>query len=162
LLERAKGTCYMVDLPRTLCGAVDYLSGIRPGLKFLLPNEAVSQPHGDADLVFLTPAQLDLIPPASTSLMLNTDSFQEMTEAQVNVYFDLADRVIAPGGHFFVYNRVEKIPTGESLNTVSQSDLMRFSAYPWRPNVEIRAEEICRLARLTQRDDIFLRIERRN
>jgi hypothetical protein len=160
LLERAKRTCYMVDLPRTLCGAAEYLSGLRPNIKILFPNEAVDRPHVDADLVFLTPAQLHLIPAASMNLVLNTDSFQEMTRKQVEVYFDLADRIIAPQGHFFVYNRVEKIPTGESSDEVSYSDLMRFSAYPWRPDAEIRAEEICRMARLTQRDDVFMRLER--
>lgn len=160
LLERANRTCYMIDLPRTLCGAVEYLPSVLPDLKFLLPNEAANHPHEAADLVFLTPAQTNLIPDASASLVVNVASFQEMTVAQVSDYFDLTDRAIKRAGFLFAYNRVEKIPVGPDIERVWKGDVMRFADYPWRESMQILAEEVCRLGRLTQRDNSMLRLGR--
>jgi SAM-dependent methyltransferase len=161
MLRHAKRTSYIVDLPRTLCGAVAYLSRVMPALRLLLPNEAESAPHRDIDLVFVTPAQLHLIPDRVFTLAVNTASFQEMTPAQVGEYFALVDRVVRPGGVFACYNRVEKVPGDDTiLTTESHAAVMRFAEYPWRPGRETLVHEVCRFARLTQRDNIMLRIER--
>jgi hypothetical protein len=161
MLQHAKRTSYIVDLPRTLCGAVAYLSRVMPALRMLLPNEAETAPHSDADLVFLTPAQLHLVPGRAFALAVNTASFQEMTPAQVGEYFTLVDRAVRPGGLFACYNRVEKIPGDDTIVVKeSQAAVMRFAEYPWRPGRETLVNEVCRFSRLVQRDNSILRIER--
>jgi len=161
MLRHAKRTSYIVDLPRTLCGAVAYLSGVMPTLRMLLPNEAVSVPHRDVDLVFVTPAQLDLVPDRAVTLAVNAASFQEMTPVQVGDYFALVDRAVRTGGLFACYNRVEKIPGDDTITAKeSGAEVMRFAEYPWRTGRETLVHEVCRFARLTQRDNSMLRIER--
>jgi hypothetical protein len=161
MLQRSKRTSYIVDLPRTLCGAVAYLSRVMPDLRLLLPNEAESAPHRDADLVFVTPAQLHLVPDRAVTLAVNTASFQEMTPVQVGEYFNLVDRVVQPGGLFACYNRVEKIPGDDTIVAKeSKAAVMRFAEYPWRPGRETLVHEVCRFSRLAQRDNSILRIER--
>ena len=161
MLQHARRTSYIVDLPRTMCAAVSYLTRMMPSLRFLLPNEAEATPHESVQLVFLTPAQLDLIPTHSVSLAVNCASFQEMTPTQVAEYFDLVDRVVRPGGLFFCYNRVEKIPGDDTIfQKPSPAAVMRFDEYPWRPGRETIVHEVCRFARLIQRDNCILRIER--
>jgi hypothetical protein len=144
-----------------LCGAVAYLSRLMPRLRMLLPNEAEAERHADFDLVFLTPAQLRLVPDRAVALAVNAASFQEMTPAQVADYFGLIDRAVRPGGLFACYNRVEKIPGDDTITTTeSQAAVMRFAEYPWRRGREILVDEVCRFSRLTQRDNSMLRIER--
>jgi len=159
LLQRRKGTCYIVDLPRTLLGSLEFLTRKNPKLTVTLPNEAAKGQGLDADLVFLTPAQLHIIQDKSLSLAVNTFSFQEMTPAQVEDYFALIDRVVKPGGLFFTANRVEKIPYGVSSLSSSQNDaVMRFADYPWRPDWQTIVYEICRYNRLVLRDASFIRV----
>lgn len=161
MLRHARRTSYIVDLPRTLCGAVAYLSRVMPELRLLLPNEAPAASHADVDLVFLTPAQIHLVPDHSATLAVNTASFQEMTPRQVGDYFVLIDRAVRPGGLFACYNRVEKIPGDDTIVvTESREAVMRFAEYPWRAGREILVNEVCRFARLVQRDNNILRIER--
>ncbi|MDE2113104.1 MAG: putative sugar O-methyltransferase [Alphaproteobacteria bacterium] len=160
LLSRAKKTCYVVDLPRTICGAVGYLSEILPDLKFLLPNEAPHQPHENADLVFLTTAQTDLMSDHAVTLAVNTDSFQEMRREQIAQYFDLINRVVVPRGYFFTNNRVEKIPAADELERETLEQVNRFSEFPWRPGHEVLVYEISRIIRLLGRDAAFMRFER--
>jgi len=71
------------------------------------------------------------------------------------------DRVVRPGGLFFCYNRVEKIPGDDTIfQKPSPAAVMRFAEYPWRPGRETIIHEVCRFARLIQRDNCILRIER--
>lgn len=163
LLRRATATSYIVDLPATICGAVDYLTKMMPDLRFLLPNEAAESPlsRDDIQLVFLTPAQIHLIPDGAVQMAVNTASFQEMVTKQVAEYFDLVDRVVHPGGLFASLNRVEKIPGGSNmLSEESQAVVMRSSEFPWRAGREVLVNEICRFHRLTQRDNCTFHIER--
>jgi hypothetical protein len=161
MLQHAKRTSYIVDLPRTLCGAVAYLSRLMPNLRLQLPNEAETAPHRDADLVFVTPAQLHLVPDRAVALAVNTASFQEMTPVQVGEYFNLVDRAVQPGGLFACYNRVEKIPGDDTIIArESKAAVMRFAEYPWRPGRETLVHEVCRFSRLAQRDNSLLRVER--
>jgi putative sugar O-methyltransferase len=161
MLQRASRTSYIVDLPGVICGAVSYLTRMMPGMRFLLPNEADGAPHDDVQLVFLTPAQLDRVADGSVALAVNCASFQEMTPTQVADYFALVDRAVRPGGLFLCYNRVEKIPGDETiLQKSSSAAVMRFAEYPWRPGREAVVHEVCRFARLVQRDNCVLRVER--
>jgi hypothetical protein len=161
MLQHARRTSYIVDLPRTLCGAVVYLSRVMPDMRLLLPNEAEAAPHESVDLVFLTPAQLRLVPDRAVSLTVNVASFQEMMPAQVATYFDLVDRAVRPGGLFACYNRVEKIPGNSTmLEQESHAIPMRFAEYPWRPGRKTLVHEVCLFSRLVQRDNSMLRIER--
>ncbi|MBI1202278.1 MAG: putative sugar O-methyltransferase [Rhodopseudomonas sp.] len=158
LLKRRKRTSYIVDLPKTLIGSIEFLTRTAPGLKVVLPNE-VAAGFVDADLVFLTPAQISLIPDRSVSLVANVASFQEMTPTQVAEYFALADRVAASDGYFFSVNRVEKIPGGPSITRDGSDErVMRAAEFPWRPGWRQSVREICRLNRLMIRDNCELRL----
>tara|TARA_B100000965_G_scaffold378412_2_gene373305 strand:+ start:673 stop:1776 length:1104 start_codon:yes stop_codon:yes gene_type:complete len=162
LLRHRRGPCFIVDLPRTLTASIVHLSQLYPDLNFVLPHEAASTDFTGADLVFLTPAQIDLIPDHACDLTVNTHSFQEMTPPQIAAYFALIDRVVAPGGHFFTVNRAEKIPVGaEEPNSSSPAEVVRFADYPWNPAWSDLAYQICPMGRLLGRDNWFLRLRRK-
>lgn len=180
LLRKTKATSYIIDLPKTICGAVEYLAKMIPNLKMILPHEAEHIPHKTAQLVFLTPSQAHLIPDHSLSLAVNCFSFQEMLPQQVSIYFDLIDRVVCSNGFFSCNNRVEKltcisdIPQDHSnvenkeghfnleKDVESAAPISRFSDYPWKPKWETLIYEICPFTRLLMRDNHYLRILKLN
>lgn len=161
LLRHRKKTSYIVDLPRTLVGSIAFLTKMHSELNIVMPHEAKDHDPDSADLVFLTPAQIDLIPTDSLSFAVNTDSFQEMTPSQVETYFAMIDRTVRPSGHFFTANRVEKIPGNpDTFHTGSQANVMRFSDYPWRESWVPLVHQVCPLSRLISRDNSFVRLSR--
>lgn len=162
LLRHRKGTSYIVDLPRTLTASITFLTGLFPDLKIAMPHEMGSERIKDADLVFLTPAQLDVIPNAALDIAVNLHSFQEMTLEQIRIYFDLIGRVVKPGGCLFTVNRVEKLPASPETHFAgSQADIVRFSEYPWPADWATEIYEICPMGRLMQRDNSFIRLCRK-
>ena len=148
----------IVDLPRTLCVAITFLSSLFPEAKMILPHEANTQLLGDADFVFLTPGQIHLIPDSSIELAINTSSFQEMTYPQIKEYFALIERACTDDGYFYTRNRVEKLPDENIPQKGTTEPVIRFSEYPWNCNNRILVYEICRLFRLTQRA-VYVRLE---
>ena len=151
----------LVDLPRTLCMAIPLVADLFPDASILMPHESGRYSSGGYDFVFLTPAQTDLIAEDSVDLAINTHSFQEMTHRQISEYFNLVQRVCKSGGYFFTRNRVEKVPSGpDAYRTETTEPVNRFAEYPWNPNNEVLVYEICRLARLVQLDDMYIRLER--
>ncbi|MGE4293549.1 MAG: putative sugar O-methyltransferase [Desulfovibrio sp.] len=142
----------IVDLPETLCLSIIFLSDLFPDASILLPHEMDRFEPGKYDFVFLTPAQINLLPDGCVDLSLNKSSFQEMTPAQVQEYFALIQRATKPGGWFLCLNRGEKIPGVTAAP-------MRFAEYPWNPANKVLAYEECRLGRITKPDSHWIRLE---
>ena len=150
-----------VDLPRTLCHAILYIADLFPDASLILPHEANAENVLTADFVFLTPQQIEMLPDHSFDLAINNNSFQEMTREQIGTYFKLIQRSGRDQSYFFTSNRVEKIPCGPgSYEREAPEYPNRFSEYPWDPRNEIIVYEVCRLSRLVQLDNLFMRLER--
>ncbi len=151
----------LVDLPETIEVAFAYLAHLFPDRKIVLPNEVGETFPDTFDVLFLTPDQTSIIPNLAVDLAVNTDSFQEMTQGQIGQYFELIERCTHTGSWILIKNRVEKVPVegrlGGSLRRIPPN---RFADYPWPPNWEDLAYEICRFDRLVQPDDAFIRISR--
>jgi hypothetical protein len=149
----------LVDLPETLEVAFAYLSHLFPSSRILLPNEVAGAIPESYDVALLTPEQTDLILDGSIDLAVNTDSFQEMTHAQIVRYFDLFDRSTHIGSWVFIKNRVEKVPVEGALGAaLIDIPPNRFAEFPWRPHWEDYAYEVCRVDRLVQVDNAFVRL----
>ena len=84
-----------------------------------------------------------------------------MSHTQIEHYFNLIERVGKNNSFFFTSNRVEKIPCGPGSYTQIKADLPnRFSEYPWNRKNEILIYEICRLMRIVNLDNHYIRMER--
>jgi len=152
----------MVDLPEAIAVAFVFLARTFPKALIVLPNECEgTDALPDADFVFLTTEQIARIPDNSIDVVVNCHSFQEMTPAQIDIYFTLIQRACRSGGHFFTANRVEKIPSAPDSYQRSQPDPpVRFAEYPWRKGNEVLVHEVSRLLRLVQPDNVSMRLER--
>jgi hypothetical protein len=152
----------MVDLPETIAVAFVFLARTFPNAAIVLPNEfqeGATLP--DADFAFLTPEQITHIPDDSIDLAVNCHSFQEMTPAQIEIYFNLIQRACRPGAYFFTANRVEKIPSAPDSHQRSQPDPpVRFAEFPWRQGNHVLVHEVSRILRLVQPDNVSMRLER--
>ncbi len=153
-------TIINVDLPKTLCLAIVFIADLFPQAKMLLPHEERSQDLNHYDFIFLTPKQIYMIEDNTIDLAINTDSFQEMPHRQISEYFKLIQRCCKKNAYFFTSNRVEKIPCGPNNQQETSETPTRFSDYPWDSANEVLVYEICRLKRLVQLDDVFIRLER--
>lgn len=147
----------LVDLPETLQLSFLYLRSLFPHLDFVLPHEVTAERIMTADVVFLTPDQIDLVPDGSVDISMNVHSFQEMLMPQIATYFTLLERVTCSGGYVFVVNRSEKMPNPEekSINGVG---CVRFAEYPW---VKTWIDEIhvtSPFHLLTQSDNVMIRL----
>ena len=152
----------LIDLPETLAVSIPYLSSQFPSARIAMPNEiqAGGLP-GEFDFAFLTVDQLQLLADDSIDLAINCHSFQEMTHAQIGIYFELIQRVCRDSGFFFTANRVEKIPSGADAFSVEQPDPPnRMAEYPWNSDNSVLIYEISRLSRLVQLDSLAIRLER--
>jgi putative sugar O-methyltransferase len=154
----------LIDLPETLAVSIPYLSSLFPSARIAMPNEI--QAGGfpkEFDFAFLTVDQLAMLENDTIDLAINCHSFQEMTHAQIDIYFKLIQRVCRDSGWFFSANRVEKIPTGANAYSVEQPDPPnRMAEYPWNACNSVQVYEICRLSRLVQLDSLAMRLERIN
>jgi len=154
-------TIVIVDLPETLCCSIIFLADLFPDAKILMPHETGKVDFKDYDFVFLTPSLVNSIADNSIDLAISTAAFQEMTHEQINEYFQLVQRCCRNNSHFFVSSRVEKIPSVSISHQEETAELPnRFSGYPWDVSNEVLIYEICRLTRLTQLDNCYIRLER--
>lgn len=149
-----------VDLPETLSHAILYIHDLFPDARILMPHEINSYNLDNYDFIFLTPEQIHVIEDRSIDLAINIASFQEMTHKQIEQYFQLIQRSVKNDSYFFTYNRVEKIPNGpDACEKETSEPPNRFSEYPWNPVNKTVIYEICKLARLVQLDNIYIRLE---
>lgn len=95
----------IVDVPPALLVAQKYLSSVFPDRRIFnfrrFRNFAqVSDELSNAEIVFLTPSQLQHLKPGSVSLSLTISSLQEMPPYQVAYYFSEFNRLTS--GHFYM------------------------------------------------------------
>lgn len=151
----------LIDLPETISVAFSFLTHLFPEAIFVLPNEAENGLPAHFDFAFLTVDQLSLVESDSVDLAINCHSFQEMTHAQLDIYYAFVQRVCRNLGYFFSSNRIEKIPCGPDSYIREQVEPPnRFADYPWNQDNEILIYEISRLLRLVQLDNVAIRLER--
>ncbi len=95
----------VVDLPETIIFGYCFLKSIFPDIRILLPHEADQDREGSrADVLFLLPTQVDLVPDRSMNFCFNMSSFQGMTIETVNHYLRFMARTLKPGGTMLSVN----------------------------------------------------------
>lgn len=112
----------LVDLPEMLAVAYPLLAHYEGEDAITPPNE-VGESLPDTPYVMLTPSQAHLVDDGTVGLALNTDSFQEMTYAAIDGYFELLQRILTPGGQFYCVN--------EENCTKIEGQPIEFDRYPW-------------------------------
>ena len=88
----------MVDIPPALYVAEEYLSHQFPSKKVFKFRPfrtfaEVQKEFTEADIIFLLPTQLDLLPPKCADLFINISSFHEMRPDQIEYYFGKVDEL---------------------------------------------------------------------
>ena len=106
----------------------------------------------------MTPNQIDFIKDETVDLSINTASFAEMTKKDIEIYFELIQRVSNNGGYFLNHNRVHKNPEGKD-EEINKNLEPNFSEYPYKNN-EVIIYDICRLVQLLEKDPFMLRLEK--
>jgi putative sugar O-methyltransferase len=129
----------LVDIPPALAIAEQYLATLLPdrrifGFRRFSDEQEVADELTTADIVFLTPNQLDLLPSLRADLFINVSSLHEMTPVQIDHYFDLIERHTA-GGLFY---------TKQWLRSVNAADdvVIERSQYPVRDAWEAAFDRI--------------------
>jgi putative sugar O-methyltransferase len=92
----------IVDIPPALAVAERYLRETHPerrvfGFRRFESFEEIADDLGRAELAFLTPNQLDLLPPQAAELFINVSSLHEMRPDQIEHYFGVISRHCAGG-----------------------------------------------------------------
>ena len=126
---------FMIDLEISLLYSIINLIYRFPNANYILPNEINSNKNLDfknLDFIFLTNKQMNLIPTNIINNVFNTMSFQEMTKADIEKYFNLLRRVLLKKNYFYCLNAVEK-----EMLVKGQKQFIRFSEYPWSDNDKI-------------------------
>jgi putative sugar O-methyltransferase len=112
LINEKKNTInILVDIPNVLLTAIALYFTLFPNKKFLLPNEIYNEEKlnfKNYDFIFLTPEQINLIPNESLDLGINTQSFMEMDESEVDHYLKFFNSKTKYDGYFFCSNRLRK------------------------------------------------------
>ena len=124
----AKCKYIIVDIPPALYVSQEYLAAVLPSRRFMRfrPFDSfaeVEQEFNQADVVFLLPHQAEQLPRKSVDYFVNISSFHEMTLAQIEVYFDLVDRLTR--GHFYM-KQWQSFENKRDGITIAQKD------YPYR------------------------------
>lgn len=160
LLHHLHGaTVVIVDLPETLCLSIPHIASLFPSARILMPHEASSYDPALYDFIFLTTEQTGRIKDNTFDLAVCIAAFQEMTHRQIKEYFQLIQRACHNGGYFLCGSRVEKIPAAFEESNVTDVPVNRFAEYPWNSENKIIVYEICRLLRLVQLDNSYIRLE---
>lgn len=159
LYHLLKPAIIIVDLPETLCLSIPFIADLFPDAKILMPHESQSYNPDSYNFIFLTPDQIDIINDGSIDLSISTHAFQEMTHHQIGEYFSLIQRVSHDKSHFLCCGSVEKIPAAFETTKETRVPVNRFSDYPWNLSNEIVIYETCKLIRLVQINDTFIRLE---
>ena len=148
-----------VDLPETIIFSICFTMNFFPNEDICLPNEANTENILKNKFTFLTPNQIDFIKDETVDLSINTASFAEMTKKDIEIYFELIQRVSNNGGYFLNHNRVHKNPEGKDEEINKNLEPNFFSEYPYKNN-EVIIYDICRLVQLLEKDPFMLRLEK--
>lgn len=119
-LKLMPGVRYIIaDIPPALCVAQEYLTSQFPAMKTFwfrdFKNYAdVAAEFEAAQLAFLLPSQLELLPDKCADMFVNISSLHEMNPDQINYYFSVLKRLIA---HYFYLKawKVSKLPDNVTI-----------------------------------------------
>ena len=114
----------LVDIPPALYVAQRYLSGLFPDRKVFPFRhfddfESVRSEFDAADIVFLTPNQIELMPDRSVDLFINISSLHEMRMDQIRHYFGQIDRLTR---RYFYYKQWKETTVPFENETIRESD----------------------------------------
>ena len=131
----------LVDIPPALYIAQRYLSTIFEDRKIFSfrPFDSYDQVRGEfaeADIIFLTPNQLELLPDKSIDLFVNISSFHEMRMDQIRYYFGEIDRLTR--GYFYFKQWKETTIPFEN-ETITETD------YPIPENWRLMIRQQCKV-----------------
>lgn len=114
----------LVDIPPALYVAQRYLSSVFPQRRCFrfrpFDNFAeVEREFLDADIVFLTPNQLELLPDKSVDLFLNISSLHEMRMDQIEYYFTEIERLTRK---YFYFKQWKETTVPFENQTIREAD----------------------------------------
>tara|TARA_X000000950_G_C13921450_1_gene663734 strand:+ start:17960 stop:18946 length:987 start_codon:yes stop_codon:yes gene_type:complete len=112
LINENKSTInILIDIPEVMLSAIAFYFTLFPKKRFLLPNEIEKDKEinfKNFDFIFLLPSQKNLIKNETIDFGINTQSFMEMDESEVDEYLDFFNEKISYEGYFFCSNRLRK------------------------------------------------------
>jgi putative sugar O-methyltransferase len=123
----------IVDIPPAHYVSQWYLSNLFPnksifGFQEFSDYESVREKIESADIVFISPAQIDKLPSKSYDLFINICSLQEMTQMQINMWFYQINRLSK--GWFYTKQYFES-------NNIFDEIVIKQNDYPvpsnWEP-----------------------------
>jgi len=114
----------LVDIPPALYVAQRYLSSVLPDRKTFkfrpFDNFAtVKSEFEDADIVFLTPNQLEALPDKSVDLFINISSLHEMRMDQIKYYFQEIERLTRK---YFYFKQWQETTVPFENETIKEAD----------------------------------------
>jgi len=114
----------LVDIPPALFVAQRYLTTIFPERKVFAFRSIgdfadVQQEFNDADIIFLTPNQLELLPDKSIDLFINISSLHEMRMDQIRYYFGEIERLTAK---YFYFKQWKETTIPFENETIREAD----------------------------------------
>lgn len=103
VLEEGLQYC-IVDIPPAVCVSQRYLSAVFPGKKVFRCREfkafsEVEEEFRAADICFLLPHQLELLPDSYFDVFITISNLPEMRREQIDMFLGHVDRLC--GGHYF-------------------------------------------------------------
>ena len=127
----------MVDIPPALYISEKYLSSQFPQKQIFTFRAFdkyvdVEKEMAEADIIFLLPSQLDLLPPKFVDLFMNISSFHEMRPDQIEYYFGKIDELTR---HYFYFKQwKDTIVSFENIRLTESSYPVRkhWSKKYWR------------------------------
>lgn len=114
----------LVDIPPALFVAERYLTAIFPerkvfGFRPFDRYEDVREEFENADILFLTPNQLELLPDKSVDLFINISSLHEMRMDQIRYYFGEIERLTRK---YFYYKQWKETTVPFENETIREAD----------------------------------------
>jgi len=97
----------VIDIPPALRVAEMYLTRVFPEKRAFRFRrferfDDVREEFEAAEMAFLMPTQVERLPDGSADLFLNISSLQEMTLPQIRYYVGQIERLLRPGGYFYL------------------------------------------------------------
>jgi len=129
----------LVDIPPALYVAQRYLTAIFPERKVFgfRPFEEfsdVQEEYDNADIIFLTPNQLELLPDKSVDLFINISSLHEMRMDQIRYYFGEIERLTRK---YFYFKQWKETTVPFENETIREAD------YPVRDDWQLLYRQQC-------------------
>lgn len=146
LLNKVDCKYVCIDIPPALYVAQEYLSTIFPDLNIMKfrnfdSYSDVESDYAAADICFLLPHQLELLPEHQFDMFININSMQEMNRETVSHYFNLIGRYCR--GYFYTQQAFDAKFARYGMRTTYKDypipknwELVSFKKHLYRPNFE--------------------------